>query len=204
MKFHNALENIAGSRAKARIIGTMAAFPSRKWTGRALALQSGFSQPRAWRVLHELSEQGIVSFERAGNSEIWAFNEMHLFAEDLKRFAGAKQALLDSLLRAVKTEVGLARLDRVILFGSVARGDELPGSDIDILVVFRLARDEQQIRAGFAKVEFKLERMTGNAPRAIFYSEREFEAKRRRDAFIMEAVRDGLIVYQRGAINDGQ
>ena len=202
MQFHNALESIAGSRVKARIVSTLAAFPSRKWTGRSLALTAGFSQPRAWRVLHELSAQGVVFCERAGRSEIWTFNERHLFAQELMRFARARQTLAGIILKKVREKVGMGRIERLILFGSVARGEEKPESDMDILVVLRNAADEKAVKTGFAKVESLLAEMTGNAPRIVFYSEQAFTA-RRRTAFIEEAVRDGLVLYQRGAIGDG-
>lgn len=36
------------------------------------------------------------------------------------------------------------RVERVILFGSYARGEELPGSDVDVLVVLSERRDGDQ------------------------------------------------------------
>ena len=43
-----------------------------------------------------------------------------------------RQEVLDELVRRIVTEVGPRR---VVLFGSAARGDMRPGSDIDLLIV---------------------------------------------------------------------
>ncbi|MEA3416346.1 MAG: nucleotidyltransferase domain-containing protein, partial [Thermodesulfobacteriota bacterium] len=43
----------------------------------------------------------------------------------------------DSLEKAIKTIVKVAEPDKIILFGSHARGDDKPGSDYDLLVLKR-------------------------------------------------------------------
>jgi hypothetical protein len=49
-----------------------------------------------------------------------------------KTESGVEPALLDEIVRRV---VEVARPERIILFGSAARGDSGPDSDIDLLVV---------------------------------------------------------------------
>ena len=43
----------------------------------------------------------------------------------------------DPLEKAIKTIVRVAEPDKIILFGSHARGDDKPGSDYDLLVLKR-------------------------------------------------------------------
>ncbi len=47
---------------------------------------------------------------------------------------GARRHIAEEFARELKATYG-ARIERVILFGSVARGDDREGSDVDLLVV---------------------------------------------------------------------
>ena len=49
-------------------------------------------------------------------------------------FTAAEQAVLDDIVRRI---VAVAAPERIILFGSAARGDACPDSDLDLLVVKR-------------------------------------------------------------------
>ncbi|MBW2329463.1 MAG: nucleotidyltransferase domain-containing protein [Deltaproteobacteria bacterium] len=52
----------------------------------------------------------------------------------------------DSLKKAIKTIVKVAEPDKIILFGSHARGDDKPGSDYDLLVLKRGVKKQRYLR----------------------------------------------------------
>jgi len=81
---------------------------------------------------------------------------------------------------------------RIILFGSQARGNADPASDVDLLVVFDDERDERQRRVG-------IRRLLADAPFAkdvLVASEDELERPMPGTAFA-SAVKEGIVVYER-------
>ena len=64
---------------------------------------------------------------------------------------------IEDLLEKLRDELGLAlgdNLDQVVLYGSRARGDEQPDSDLDVLVVLR--ESDQGARDAIHGVAYKL------------------------------------------------
>jgi predicted nucleotidyltransferase len=75
---------------------------------------------------------------------------------------------------------------RVILFGSQARGDADPDSDVDLLVVFDDERDGRERRVG-------IRRLLGDAPFAKDVLVARWAAHRGRPA----STEEGIVVYER-------
>ncbi|MGC8627580.1 MAG: nucleotidyltransferase domain-containing protein [Acidimicrobiales bacterium] len=87
--------------------------------------------------------------------------------------------------------------ERVILFGSVARGDDGPDSDIDIMVVLR-SMDYTQRRSLEAELYGEL---GGAVPVQVFVTDLR-ECERRRDvvgSMHYWPLREGRVVYERAA-----
>jgi predicted nucleotidyltransferase len=64
---------------------------------------------------------------------------------------------IEDLLEKLRDELGLAvgsNLEQVVLYGSCARGDEEPDSDLDVLVVLR--ESSQSERERIHRVAYKL------------------------------------------------
>ncbi|MCG2754860.1 MAG: nucleotidyltransferase domain-containing protein, partial [Desulfobacteraceae bacterium] len=51
----------------------------------------------------------------------------------------------DSLKKAIKTIVKIAEPDKIILFGSHAKGDDKPDSDYDLLVLKRGVQKQRSL-----------------------------------------------------------
>lgn len=82
--------------------------------------------------------------------------------------------------------------DKIILFGSYARGDWDDESDIDIIVVYRTEK----------KFMDRLEDLyvSWNLPRAVdilAYTPEEFEKMLNENFFLQDAVKEGIIIYER-------
>jgi predicted nucleotidyltransferase len=82
--------------------------------------------------------------------------------------------------------------ERVILFGSQARGDAHRGSDVDLLVVFADLADRRERRVA-------LHRLLGRMPFAkdILVATKDDIARPLPGTALADAVRDGIIVYER-------
>jgi predicted nucleotidyltransferase/predicted transcriptional regulator len=100
--------------------------------------------------------------------------------------------LRDALPRALDAIVTGYRPAQVILFGSQARGDATPHSDVDLLVVFDHLGDRRGIRA-------ELKRLLRDAPFAkdILVATPHDVAHPMPGTAIAEAAHEGLVVYER-------
>lgn len=98
----------------------------------------------------------------------------------------------DALPRALDAIVHGYRPAQVILFGSQARGDAQPDSDVDLLVVFDHLDDRREIRA-------ELRRLLRDAPFAkdILVATPHDVAHPMPGTAIAEAAHEGLVVYER-------
>lgn len=86
---------------------------------------------------------------------------------------------------------------RIVLFGSVARGDDGPDSDIDLMVVLPVL-DYRQRHAVEAAVR---QAITAPVPVQVFVTD-ERECQRRRDVVGSQhywPLREGRVLYERAA-----
>jgi uncharacterized protein len=91
--------------------------------------------------------------------------------------------------RAAVTEIYGDRLERVVLFGSRARGEAKPDSDYDVAVFLRDMPDRAVEMARIAEVETDILFDTGAVINALPLPA---EAYRERTGFMSELRRDGL------------
>ena len=99
------------------------------------------------------------------------------------------QATLDDVIERI---VEVAEPEKIILFGSAARGDADPNSDIDLLVI----KDGADALDLMARIYGRL-RGVGAAVDAIVVSPEDVERYKDSHALIIKpAVQDGIVVYE--------
>lgn len=106
---------------------------TRPRTGREVSRLADRSQAATQRVLDRLVDHGIVLRTDAGRSRLYQLNRSHLAAVPIEELANLRQALfreLDEMFSLWEP----APLHASV-FGSAARGDGGPDSDIDIFLV---------------------------------------------------------------------
>lgn len=117
--------------------------------------------------LHRLCEQGIVTRERVGSADVYQLNRRHLASPYIEALARLRTELFDNIV---------AEIDRwkvkalfVALFGSAARGDMRPDSDIDLFVVRpdMVDPDDEPWREQLAWLADKVTGWTGNDTRIL-------------------------------------
>src|SRR3989442_13645961 len=97
-------------------------------TVRALARHAGISPQGALRLVNELSATGLITTQPAGRALPVSLNREHIAADPLTALVSLRGRLVERL----RTELGdWQQLAGAWLFGSTARGDGNPESDID-------------------------------------------------------------------------
>jgi len=83
-------------------------------------------------------------------------------------------------------------VDRVIVFGSKARGDADSDSDLDVLVV---ATGDEKLKTSIRILGYELALPKNVVPSIVVYTSEEFEQRRQnRSVFIESVERDGVVV----------
>ena len=135
------LDEALSSRAKVRLL-RMFVTTREPVSGREAGRRIGMAKRTADLALRELFAMGLVTRESASSQMLYRINVNHVLVswalEPL--FAGEVRANGD-LFAALRSAIGAAgnKLRRpplwAGLFGSVARGDESPASDIDLALI---------------------------------------------------------------------
>lgn len=133
--FFDFAERLLGDRVKIRAYRVLARQPE-GITGRGLASLIGTSPFKINHVLRELVSEGIVEAKAVGKSHLYRLNQRHVLVKEIILFLTAYE---DRFLKKLGQEI-MRRLDpkplAVVLYGSVARGEETAKSDIDLCLIY--------------------------------------------------------------------
>ncbi len=121
------------------------------------------------RELNRLADAGVLTRRPVGNQVQFQANAACPIYEDLRNILKKTAALADVL--RVALEPLADRIQVAFVYGSVARGDERPGSDLDVMVIGE-ARFAQVVNALAAARE-----TLGREINPNLYPIREFKAK---------------------------
>ncbi|MEX0835938.1 MAG: nucleotidyltransferase domain-containing protein [Nitriliruptor sp.] len=159
------------------------------FTGRQVArLLPSHSQKGIHNVLRRLTEQGIVTMAVAGPAHLYSLNRDHLAAPYIVGLCQVKDQLRHRVTELVQRWPVPA--EAVILFGSAARGEMRPTSDIDLFVVRPDAVDEDVWRDQAAELAERVSAWTGNDARAVEMTPEEVRDGLHEDDGLLRSVRD--------------
>lgn len=192
MKIHKVLESIFGSPAKVRILRTLFNSPQ-PLSGRQVGELSGLTHKGAIQALKSLVELGAVRQRRVGKAYQYSFSKGNIFVEKIiTPCIKAEAGLLDDLKREIAAHFGKDAIS-VILYGSLARGEEKKGSDIDVIAVVKDEKKKAEIEGkAESAVPYFNERFNGLLSLHCFTLD-EFRA-RRNLSMIKSVIREGIVL----------
>ncbi len=161
-------------------------------TGRHLARASGVALARAAEALSRLVDMGVLHRRQAGRAYLYSLNETNYLVSDvlLPAFQGEArwlEALGSEILKAADRTVV-----SVILYGSWARGQATPTSDVDLLVVARTDREKARVERLMESQRGLMAERFGRPVSLLVVGREEFRRRLRRgNRLIREIVREG-------------
>jgi hypothetical protein len=164
-------------------------------TGRELHRVIGHGSHQGIRnAADRLAGQGVLSRRSAGNANLYRLNRDHVAAAWIEGLAHLPAQVLDQLRGAIDGWAQLPVL--VVLFGSVARGEATPHSDLDLLVVrpAECEPDEPVWQEQLSKLQARASAWTGNDARVLELGEQELTYGGPQQA-LADAGRDGIALY---------
>lgn len=131
-----ALTGVAGALftpVQQRVLGLLFGQPERRYQGNELIRLAGSGTGAVHRVVTRLAEAGLVTVERVGNQKHYQANRDSPVFEELRglmaKTAGLAIPLQEALAPLAK------RIDAAFVYGSVAKGTDRAGSDVDLMVI---------------------------------------------------------------------
>lgn len=152
---HDVLVILARSR-RIDVVRTLKSFPDRDFSINELARVSGVPVMTTWRAVNELNRAKIVKVRKVGN------------VRSVRITADAPVLRMLRLVEETDPQKGAARefADRVSenewavecrLFGSIGRGEHIPGEEVDIAVVYdEDAADKEAVEAVLSHIAKEL------------------------------------------------
>lgn len=162
-------------------------------TGRAIAqmVKPSASQKGVANALGRLVTAGLVTRVDKGRAALFSLNRDHVAAAPVIALAHLRGHILERLADQIRRWA--SKPMSVTVFGSFARGDGGPDSDIDVLVVRPASRGEEWLQqlAGLASDG---RRWTGNAINIVEIGEEDLPAFAA-EPFVRAAATEGVTVF---------
>jgi len=129
--------------------------------------------------LESLERAGILKSKRRGNMNCFSINKSSPIFPELHSIILKTEGIAGVLRSALK---GLKGVRFAFIYGSFAKGDEKPGSDIDLMIIGPAMLAEAYAAARMA------ERLLSREVSCTIYPDKEF-LKKRKGGFISEVIR---------------
>jgi len=192
MRYHAPLDDILGNRVQVKLLRVLVRTKG-SFTGRELARLIGHSQNQTSLALQELERNGLVVWQGAGRSHLYSVDEDNILVTDfLEAGFRLEDELQNRMARVFLDEIG-RDLVSIILFGSIAKGEEKPNSDVDLVVVVRDKADLKIVEERVAEASASVTRRFGNQAMPIVVKKSDYERKMKsRKGFWREVAEIGV------------
>jgi predicted nucleotidyltransferase len=176
MRFHDPLDDVLGNRIQVRLLRILARTESRGFTGRDLARMCGSSASQATASLRKLEDSGLIVRDIAGRSHVWRIAERHTLVPALRSLFHEEGRSTTALKSDIEELIRKLPVKRAVLFGSVARGDEGPTSDVDLMLTVRSPADKEQVEETLSAASLRFAIKFGNPLSALVLEERHLRS----------------------------
>jgi predicted nucleotidyltransferase len=178
MRFHETLEDILGSKIKIRILRLFYRTKG-SYTGRDIAKLIACSPEATRKALNDLASHGLLKLDYVGTSYNYYLNEDHMLVDKVvNQTFFAEQNSIREIARIFKEQLG-EEFQKAVVFGSVAKKNERPDSDVDILVVVRDGAETDAIEDRINEAANLATAASGNPVMPIVIQAGEYEKKKK-------------------------
>jgi predicted nucleotidyltransferase len=130
---HQSLPAILFPGYRRRVLGLLMLHPEQSLHGREIARRTGLPAGTLTRELKRLAGVGLLTQEKRGNQTLYQANRASPIFSELAGILRKTSGLSDVVAEALASLSDDIRV--AFIFGSVARGTETAGSDIDALII---------------------------------------------------------------------
>ena len=176
-----------------RLLGLLFMRPEDAFHVREIARLTGVDAGNAHRALRRFEQAGLVTAARRGNQRLYRANRESPIFADLQGIVRKTGGLADVLRDAL--EPLTTRIEKAFVFGSIARGEPGPRSDVDLMVVGDVTFPE------VIDAVYPLHERLGREVNPIVMKAREFRSRAKDPGFIARVL-DGPRIMLFGGADD--
>jgi predicted nucleotidyltransferase len=168
--------------------------PEHWWFMTELARQMGVTPSTLQRELEALVESGILLRRQDGRRIYYKANTESPVFPEMKGLIEKTPGIVPALKAELKRFDD--RTELALLYGSIARGEEKPGSDVDLMIVGSLKQID--LLSALRKLESRFRREVN----VTLFSSEEFHRKLAARDHFLEAVLKGKTISLKGALDE--
>jgi predicted nucleotidyltransferase len=194
MRPTHTIDEILGSRSRIAVLRVLRGVGV-PLNASQIAARTKLTRPAVASVLTDFADMGIVQSSSAGRANVHTLiRSSALVTELLEPLFAAEEQQPELLLEELKESFGdLA--ESVVLFGSYARGDQDPQSDIDVVLVARDPSAKELLERAAEAQHLEFHNRFGTTLSPLIYESREAAALHSRAPALFESVsKDGIVV----------
>jgi predicted nucleotidyltransferase len=194
MKYKLFLNDILGQKSKLKALRYLLIYQN-EISIRELSRKIGITQPNLSTVLKELEHVGVLKSKKIGTSLVFKINHEHFLVKDIlcPLFQGEKKSV-ETLSKFILKKIKFDFIS-IILFGSIARGEEDYKSDIDLAIIIDNKYDPYKIEDSILEINPFIIEKFGNTISPVVISKKEFQKKyRQNNKLIRNIVKEGKLI----------
>lgn len=198
MRFNTVLEDILGKRSNVSILRVLAD-KNAELTGRQIALLTKLNHRTCLLSLEGLQRQGFITRRSVGSANLYRLKRENFLIEQgilplLKLERGLIISMVAPLLDVIEKEARL-HVRSVVLFGSVARAEEEPESDIDLCIILDAQGFKERIASLLEPVKEHILRAFGNSLSVHMLTVGELKERYARNDSIVKEIMESKYVW---------
>jgi uncharacterized protein len=163
------LGDLLFGQTRGRVLALLYGMPDQTFFVRQIAREIGTSVGSVQRELETLSEVGLLNRTTIGRQVFYQANSHHPAFADVRSLIAKTSGIFHQLRSALASLA--SQIVFALVYGSIARGDEDAGSDVDLMIVGNVTLDD--VLAQLTSVENAIRRPIN----PTVYSLKEFKAK---------------------------
>jgi len=195
MRFNVSLVDILNSAIKLKIVEFLLTHEA-SMSEREIASILKVSHMSINRTMRELSEVNFVNFVTIGRAHLWKVNRKSYAFKVLSEFVKGVSLIKDPLADLkcmILTNIPKTLIKKVVLFGSIAKGEEKTDSDIDVFFLVKDIENKEKFGPAIDKLSNICLETYGN--RLSLYILTEQEAKKKARQKFLSEINKGIEIF---------
>jgi len=195
MQITRVLDSVLSKKGKVKVLRLLVC-SSGGVTARGMARKVGITHWACIKNLRELEASGLVKSEQAGRANIYTLNQRNIVIREMiiplyRKERKLPDMILNHIMRGLK-----GRSVSVLLFGSVARGEDNTDSDLDLCFITKNQRDSKMLESKLLLASSDFYQQYGKKVAPYILTLNSFRKKYIGNVpVVREIVRDGILIF---------